>query len=146
MSENFDIIAIGSGHNGLVAACYLARAGLRVLVLERNDYAGGAAVSRELHPGFTYSNCSYVCSLFRPEIFRTLELPRHGLQIIPFEGSITLTRDGDYIASYSDHDANRREWARFSRRDAEAYDDSGFNSIFEFLFCLVDIAFFGCVK
>ncbi len=116
-----DVIVVGAGHNGLVAACYLARAGLRVTVLERNDYIGGAAVSRELHPGFTYSNCSYVCSLFRPEIFRALELPRFGLQIIPFEGSITLTRDGGYLAGYSDHDANRREWARYSARDAESY-------------------------
>ena len=82
-AERFDVVVIGGGHNGLVCAAYLARAGLRVLVLERNPYIGGATVSRELHPGWIYSNCSYVCSLLRPEIARDLELPRHGLQVVP---------------------------------------------------------------
>ncbi|MCH6581460.1 MAG: NAD(P)/FAD-dependent oxidoreductase [Gammaproteobacteria bacterium] len=120
--KRYDAIVVGAGHNGLVAGCYLARAGLSVVVLERNPYIGGAAVSRELYPGFTYSNCSYVCSLLRPEIFRTLELPRFGLQVIPFEGSVTMMRNGDYHASYHDYDANRRAIARHSARDAEAYD------------------------
>ena len=66
----YDAIVVGAGHNGLVNACYLARAGLKVLVLERNAYIGGAAVSRSLYEGFTYSNCSYVCSLLRTEIIR----------------------------------------------------------------------------
>ena len=75
MSKNtYDIAIIGGGHNGLTTACYLAKAGLKVVVVERHNYVGGAAVSRELHPGWTYSNCSYVCSLLRPEIFRDLEL------------------------------------------------------------------------
>ena len=74
-----DAMVVGAGHNGLVAACYLARAGLDVLVLERNAYIGGAAVSRQLYENFTYSNCSYVCSLLRTEIIRGLELPRFGL-------------------------------------------------------------------
>ncbi len=121
-TSRFDAIVIGAGHNGLTTACYLARAGVKVCVLERNDYIGGAAVSRELYPGFTYSNCSYVCSLLRPQIFRQLELPRYGLQVVPYEGNLTLTRDGDYIASYHDHDVNRREIARHSKHDAEAYD------------------------
>ena len=69
-SAGLDAIIVGAGHNGLVAACYLARAGLDVLVLERNAYIGGAAVSRQLYQDFTYSNCSYVCSLLRPEIMR----------------------------------------------------------------------------
>ena len=117
-----DAIVVGAGHNGLVAAAYLARAGMRVLVLEANDWVGGAAVSRELAPGFTYSNCSYVCSLFRPEIMRDLELPRHGLQILPYEGGAVLSEDGGYLATFRDHDAHRRELARLSPRDAEAYD------------------------
>jgi phytoene dehydrogenase-like protein len=120
--QTYDAIVVGAGHNGLTAACYLAKAGLSVLVVERNEYVGGAAVSRELYPGWTYSNCSYVCSLLRPEIARELELPRHGLQVIPYEGGMTLMRNGDYLATFWDHDARRREIARHSRRDAEAYD------------------------
>jgi len=117
-----DAIVVGAGHNGLVAACFLARAGLKVLVLERNPYVGGAAVSRRLYDGFTYSNCSYVCSLLRTEIIRSLDLPGHGLQIIPYEGGCTLMRNGGHLALYDNHDALRREIARHSRRDAEAYD------------------------
>ncbi|MGO4122870.1 phytoene desaturase family protein [Inquilinus sp. YAF38] len=120
--KTWDIIVVGAGHNGLVAAGYLARAGLEVLVLEKNDWVGGAAVSRSLHPGILYSNCSYVCSLLRPEIMRDLELPRHGLQVIPYEGGAVFTRDGDALATYRQHDAHRREIQRFSLRDAEAYD------------------------
>ncbi|QYK42095.1 MAG: NAD(P)/FAD-dependent oxidoreductase [Paracoccaceae bacterium] len=118
----FDAVIVGAGHNGLVAACYLARAGLKVCVVEKNDWIGGAAVSRELFPGFTYSNCSYVNSLFRPEIMRDLDLPRHGLQVLPYEGGAMFTRGGGYLGMFRDHDANRREMARHSRRDAEAYD------------------------
>jgi len=118
----YDVIVVGAGHNGLTAACYLAKAGLKVLVVERNPHIGGAAVSRELHPGWTYSNCSYVCSLLRPEVVRDLELPRHGLQVIPYESGATFTDDGGYFAYYSDHDALRREISRFSRRDADNYE------------------------
>ena len=120
--EKHDVLVIGAGHNGLVAACYLARAGLKVQVLERNPYIGGAAVSRQLYENFTYSNCSYVCSLLRPEIMRALELPRFGLQIIPYDGGCTMMRDGGHLAVYDNHDAMRRELARHSKRDAEAYD------------------------
>ncbi|MBV9345366.1 MAG: NAD(P)/FAD-dependent oxidoreductase [Gammaproteobacteria bacterium] len=120
--SRYDAIVIGAGHNGLVNACYLARAGLQVLVLERNTFVGGAAVSRKLYDGFTYSNCSYVCSLLRTEIIRALELPRFGLQIIPYEGGCTLMRNGEHLAIYDNHDALRREIARHSRHDAEAYE------------------------
>ena len=121
VEKNFDVIVIGSGHNGLVNACYLQKAGLNVLVLEKNDWIGGAAVSRELHPGILYSNCSYVCSLFRPEIMRDLELPKHGLQIVAIEGGTVFTRDGDYLASFRNYHAKKRELERFSVKDSEAY-------------------------
>jgi phytoene dehydrogenase-like protein len=120
--KNFDAIVVGAGHNGLTAACYLARAGLSVCVVEKNPWVGGAAVSRSLHEGWTYSNCSYVCSLLRPEIWRDLELGRHGLQVIPYEGGCTFTRDGNYFSAFADHERLRREMQRFSLRDAEAYE------------------------
>ena len=118
----YDAVIIGAGHNGLVTACYLARAGMKVCVVEKNDWVGGAAVSRSLYPGFTYSNCSYVSSLFRPEIMRDLELPKHGLQILPYEGGAVFQQGGGYLGMFRDHDANRREFARHSPRDAESYD------------------------
>ena len=121
----YDVAIVGGGHNGLTTACYLAKAGLKVAVIERHSYVGGAAVSRELHPGWTYSNCSYVCSLLRPEIFRDLELSKHGLQIIPYEGSASMLDDGRFYAHYSDHDLNYRSIAQFSKKDAEAYERFG---------------------
>lgn len=122
MSKKYDAIVIGAGHNGLTNAAYLAKAGLKVLVLEKNDYIGGAAVSRELYTDWKYSNCSYVCSLLRPEIIRDLQLPRHGLQVIPYGGGITFCENGDHFGSYADHERQYREIARHSIRDANAYD------------------------
>ena len=119
--EKYDAIVIGAGHNGLTNAAYLAKSGLKVLVLEKNDYIGGAAVSRELHDGWTYSNCSYVCSLLRPEIYRDLNLQKHGLQVIAYGGSVTFMEDGNIFGGYSDHDVQRREIGRFSKKDADAY-------------------------
>lgn len=122
MKKTYDAIVVGAGHNGLTTATYLAKSGLDVLIVERNDYIGGAAVSRELHPGWTYSNCSYVCSLMRPEIVRDLDLARHGLQVIPYESGATFMSNGDHFAYYADHDALRREIARHSLKDVDAYD------------------------
>ncbi len=116
----YDAIVIGAGHNGLTNAAFLAKAGLKVLVLEKNPYVGGASVSRELYPNWIYSTCSYVCSLLRPEIYRGLDLARHGLQVVPYGGSVTLTRSGDFLGSYVDPDVARRELARHSPRDANA--------------------------
>ncbi|MDI9407859.1 MAG: NAD(P)/FAD-dependent oxidoreductase [Candidatus Pacebacteria bacterium] len=121
-SHRYDVVVIGSGHNGLVTASYLARAGLDVLVVEKNDYIGGAAVSRNLYKDFTYSNCSYVCSLLRPEIMRDLELPHHGLQVIPYEGGAVLMPGKQFLGSSNNHEIQRREFAKFSIRDSEAYD------------------------
>ena len=119
--NKYDAIVIGAGHNGLTNAAYLAKSGLKVLVLEKNEYIGGAAVSRELHDGWTYSNCSYVCSLLRPEIYRDLNLQKHGLQVLAYGGSVSFTKDGDIFGAYSDQDLFRRELGRFSKKDADAY-------------------------
>ncbi len=124
-SRNHDVIVIGGGHNGLVSAAYLARAGLDVLLLERRHVLGGAAVTEELYPGFKYSVCSYVVSLLRPEIIRELELARHGLQILPLESTLNPLPDGNYLARWADPEQTYREICRFSRRDAETYCEFG---------------------
>ncbi|MDH4258930.1 MAG: NAD(P)/FAD-dependent oxidoreductase, partial [Gammaproteobacteria bacterium] len=118
---NYDAIVVGAGHNGLTNAAYLARSGLKVLVLERNPFIGGAAVSLEIEKGWMYSNCSYVCSLLRPELFRDLELARHGLQVVPYGGGVTIASTGDILGNYADKDVQRREFARHNARDADAY-------------------------
>ena len=125
MSSRFDAIVIGGGHNGLTAAAYLARAGRKVLVLERRHLLGGAAVTEEVFPGFKFSVCSYVVSLLRPEIIRDLDLPRHGLEILPLDGTFTPMPNGDYLWRVNDHARTHREIARHSKLDAEAYDEYG---------------------
>lgn len=124
-TNKYDCIVIGGGHNGLVNAAYLARAGKRVLVLERRHVLGGAAVTEEVFPGFKFSVCSYVVSLLRPEIIRELDLPRHGLEILPLDGTFTPMPSGDYLWRVNDHAKTRREIARHSKLDAEAYDEYG---------------------
>ena len=115
----YDAVIVGGGHNGLVCAAYLAKAGRKVCVLERRHVLGGAAVSEQLHPGFTFSVCSYVVSLFRPHIIRELELPKHGFQIIPLDCSFLPLPDGRSLARWADPERSRREVANFSQRDAE---------------------------
>src|ERR1700758_1590560 len=123
--SKYDVIVIGGGHNGLTNAAYLARAGKKVLVLERRYVLGGASVTEEVFPGFKFSVASYVVSLLRPEIIRDLELPRHGLEILPLDGTFTPMPNGDHLWRVDDHAMTQREIRRYSALDAEAYDEYG---------------------
>jgi len=125
VSGKYDAIVIGGGHNGLVNAAFLAKAGKKVLVLERRHIVGGAACTEEIFPGFKFSVCSYVVSLLRPEVIRELDLPRHGLEILPLDGTFTPMPNGDHLWRVNDHAMTRREISRHSKFDAEAYDDFG---------------------
>jgi phytoene dehydrogenase-like protein len=125
MSNSYDVIVIGGGHNGLTHAAYLGRAGKKVVVLERRHVLGGAAVTEEVFAGFKFSVCSYVVSLLRPEIIRELDLPRHGLEILPLDGTLTPLPNGDHLWRVNDHGKTYREIARHSRLDAETYDEFG---------------------
>jgi len=121
MATTYDAIVVGAGHNGLTCAAYLAKAGRKVLVLESRDSIGGATASEEIHPGFTFSTCSYVVSLLRPQIIRDLELSKHGLEIMPLDWTFSPFEDGTSLLRGPDPEMNRRNIARFSRKDAERY-------------------------
>ena len=124
MAERYDAVIIGGGHNGLTTAAYLAKAGWKTLVLEKRHILGGATTSDEIVPGYTFSVLSYVVSLLRPEIIRELELPKHGLEILPLDGTFTPV-PGDYLWRTDDHAATMREIRRWSRSDADAYEEYG---------------------
>lgn len=124
MTTHYDAIIIGGGHNGLVAACYLAKAGKNVLVLERYHTVGGAAITEEIHPGFRVSVASYSCSLLRPEIVADLRLADYGFSVYPKRPSYFMPfPDGQHLILYADsRERSKQQIARFSRRDAEALD------------------------
>src|SRR3979411_323264 len=121
----YDVIVIGGGHNGLTTAAYLAKAGRKVLVLERRHILGGAACTEEVFPGFRFSVCSYVLARLCAEFVREPDLPRHGLEILPLDGTFTPMPNGDHLWRVNDHGKTHREIARHSRVDAEAYDEFG---------------------
>jgi phytoene dehydrogenase-like protein len=123
MATDYDVLVIGSGHNGLVCGSYLAKAGLKTLVLERRELVGGAAVTEEFSPGFRASRFSYVMSLLHPRVIRDLELAAHGLQVLPANDLFCPLGGEDYIVYSDDLRKTQAEFARFSRRDAEVYPE-----------------------
>ncbi len=124
-TQTYDAIVVGAGHNGLICAAYLAKAGRKVLVVERRHQVGGATTTEEIYPGFKYTCCSYVVSLLRPWIIRDLDLPRYGYEILPLDSTFTPFPDGRYLMRDSDPERNRRSIADFSQRDAEVYKRFG---------------------
>ena len=125
LKKKFDAIVIGGGHNGLVNGAYLARAGLSTLILERRHLVGGAAITEELHPGFSFTTFSYALSLLRPEIIHELELTKHGFMPLLMPSTFAPTEDGDYILLGQDKNENHHEISRHSPHDADAYDAYG---------------------
>ncbi len=124
MAQTHDAIIIGGGHNGLVTAAYLAAGGMKVLVLERRPYVGGASVTEEPWPGYKVSTAAYVLSLLRPEIERDLELKKHGLTVYPQDPPyFQAYPDGRSLMIWNDHAKTRPEIAKFSKRDAEVYEE-----------------------
>ena len=123
--KKFDAIVIGGGHNGLVNGAYLAKAGLSTLILERRHLVGGAAITEELHPGFSFTTFSYALSLLRPEIIHELELTKHGFMPLLMPSTFAPTEDGDYILLGQDKNENHHEISRHSPHDADAYDAYG---------------------
>jgi phytoene dehydrogenase-like protein len=123
MNGRYDAIVVGSGHNGLIAAAYLAKTGKRVLVLERRGVIGGATVTEETLPGYRLSTCSYVCNLLLPEVIRDLDLKRHGYDVRPLDPQYFIPfPDGRYMISYLDHGKTAEQIAKFSRKDVDNYE------------------------
>ena len=119
-----DVAIIGAGHNGLVAANYLAKAGLRVLVAERSDRVGGACVTDEIAPGFRVSAAAYVSGLFRPRIIEDLELARFGLRQVAFDPQgFCPFPDGRHLILWYDGKKTAKEIAKFSKKDAARYPE-----------------------
>ena len=121
-AHEYDAIVVGGGHNGLTNAAYLGKAGLRTLVLEKNDLVGGAAITEELMPGFSFTTFSYALSLLRPDIIQELDLVQHGFLPLMMPSSFHPTGDGDYLLFGDDHQQNLQEVRRHSPRDVDAYE------------------------
>jgi len=120
--RTYDAIIVGGGHNGLVNGAYLAKSGLKVLILERRHLVGGAAITEELRPGFHFTTFSYALSLLRPDIIHELELTKHGFMPLLMSTTFAPAEDGDYLLFTQDHGQNLKEIARHSKHDADAYD------------------------
>ena len=120
--RTYDAIVVGGGHNGLVNGAYLAKAGLKTLILERRSLFGGAAITEELHPGFWFTTFSYALSLLRPDIIQDLELTKHGFMPLLMSSTFAPMENGDYLWLGQDHGQNLREIARHSQHDADAYN------------------------
>ncbi|MFA6236028.1 MAG: NAD(P)/FAD-dependent oxidoreductase [Bacteriovorax sp.] len=135
-ASKYDAIIVGAGHNGLVTAGYLARAGYKVAVFEARYIVGGCAVTEEIFPGYKISSLSYVNSLFRPEIIRDLKLKDFGFEMMPRNpSSFTPFPNNKYLLMGPDKEMNRREISKFSVRDAEMYPkyEAMLESLAEFL-------------
>jgi phytoene dehydrogenase-like protein len=120
--RTYDAIVVGGGHNGLVNGAYLAKAGLKTLIIERRHLVGGAAITEELRPGFWFTTFSYALSLLRPDIIHDLELTKHGFMPLLMSTLFAPGEDGDYLLLGQDHGQNVKEVARHSKHDADAYD------------------------
>src|ERR1700687_1144741 len=122
MAEKRDVLIIGGGHDGLVTAFYLAKAGYKPLVLERRAQPGGAAITEEFHPGFRCSTLAHSAGPLRPDIVRDMQLVKHGLNMIPTEVAVTaLAPDGRALVLYKDGEKSAQEIAKFSQKDATKY-------------------------
>ena len=121
-TRTYDAIIVGGGHNGLVNGAYLAKAGLKTLIVERRDMVGGAAITEELRPGFSFTSFSYALSLLRPDIVQELDLVKHGFMPILMPSSFAPMENGDYLLLGQDRDENIKEIMRHSPHDADAMD------------------------
>jgi len=122
-TNQYDAIVVGGGHNGLVNGAYLAKSGLRTLILERRHLVGGAAITEEMHPGFSFTTFSYGLSLIRPEIVQELSLVKHGFMPLHMNTTFAPMENGDHLLLGPDRDANIREISRHSKADAAAMDN-----------------------
>jgi phytoene dehydrogenase-like protein len=122
MAERRDVVIVGGGHNGLVAAFYLAKAGFKPLVLERRPQVGGAAITEEFHPGFRCSTLAHTAGPIRPDILSDMQLEKHGLKLLtPAVGATALSPDGHALTLYNDREKSSQEIAKFSQKDAAKY-------------------------